>query len=78
MTDPTTPTPPASLSSKKDGRIVFWALIAFFAVVASVDAFFVYKALSTNTGVVSENAYERGLRYNDIINEAKKRKNNEQ
>ncbi len=59
--------------SKKDGRRFFLILFGFFVIFASVDAFFVYKALSTNTGVVSENAYEQGLRYNDILAEAKKR-----
>lgn len=64
--------------SKKDGRIVLLCLVSFFVVFASVDAFFVYKAVSTHTGVVSENAYEHGLNYNDIIAEAKKRNNAKQ
>lgn len=58
----------------KDGKRVFLAFLAFFVVFASVDAFFVYKAISTLPGVVSENAYEIGLNYNKIIAEAKKRK----
>ncbi len=65
-----------SQPEKKDGRRVLIYLLAFFAVFASVDAFFVYKALSTNTGVVSENAYEQGLRFNDVIDEAEKRLKN--
>ena len=56
--------------NRKDGRIVLMALIAFFVVFASVDAYFVYKALSTHTGVVVEHAYEVGLNYNDIIEQA--------
>jgi nitrogen fixation protein FixH len=63
-------------AQKKYGKRVLIYLLAFFAVFASVDAFFVYKALSTNTGVVSENAYEQGLRFNDIIDEAEKRLKN--
>lgn len=59
---------------KNDGRKVFIGFLAFFIVFASVDAFFVYKAISTLPGVVSENAYEIGLNYNKIIAEAKKRK----
>jgi nitrogen fixation protein FixH len=59
---------------RKDGRKVLMAFLAFFVVFASVDAFFVYKAISTLPGVVSENAYEIGLNYNKIIAEAKKRK----
>lgn len=61
-------------TTKNDGRNVFLAFIAFFVIFASVDAFFVYKAISTLPGVVSENAYEIGLNYNKIIAEAKKRK----
>ncbi|MBN8521653.1 MAG: FixH family protein [Alphaproteobacteria bacterium] len=61
---------------KKDGKRVLIYLLAFFVVFASVDAFFFYKALTTNTGTVSDNAYEQGLRFNDIINEAEKRLEN--
>jgi nitrogen fixation protein FixH len=57
----------------KDGKRVLLAFLSFFVVFASVDAFFVYKAISTLPGVVSENAYEIGLNYNKIIAEAKKR-----
>lgn len=57
-----------------DGKRILLGFIAFFVVFASVDAFFVYKAISTLPGVVSENAYEIGLNYNKIIAEAKKRK----
>lgn len=64
-------------TQKKDGRRVLFYLIGFFVIFASVDAYFVYKAFSTHTGVVVENAYEKGLNYNDIIEEAKKRKQHE-
>lgn len=63
-----------TVKSHKDGRNIFLAFLAFFIVFASVDIFFVYKAVTTLPGVVSENAYEIGLHYNDIIAEAKKRK----
>ena len=64
-----------ALESKKTGRIVLFALLAFFIVFASVDAYFVYKALSSNTGVIVENPYEQGLKYNEIIKRAKEIKN---
>lgn len=64
--------------SKKEGRKVLFYLLGFFVVFASVDAFFVYKAVSTNTGVVAENAYEIGLNYNEIIAESKKDKDDGQ
>ena len=59
--------------SKKYGKRVLIILISFFAVFASVDAFFIYKALKTQPGVVTENAYERGLNYNDLLKEARER-----
>ena len=68
MTETVTIKPP------KDGKRVLLAFLLFFVVFASVDAFFVYKAISTLPGVVSENAYEIGLHYNKIIAEAEKRK----
>lgn len=60
--------------TKQSGLWVLWSLLLFFLVFASVDAFFVYKALSTHTGVVTENAYEKGLHYNEILDEARRRK----
>jgi nitrogen fixation protein FixH len=63
-------------ANKKEGRKALFYLLSFFVIFASVDAFFVYKAISTHTGVVAENAYEIGLNYNDVIAEAKKQKLN--
>ena len=62
-----------SKDSKKAGRKVFIIIIAFFATFMIVDAYFVYKAVSTHTGTVSDNAYKDGLNFNAIIAEAKKR-----
>lgn len=59
--------------SRKEGRKVLIYLISFFFVLVSVNSFFVYKALSTHSGVVVENSYEVGLRYNELIAEAKRR-----
>ena len=44
-----------------------WYFVAFFAVLAVLDGVFVYIASSTHTGVVTENAYNEGLRYNQTI-----------
>ena len=60
--------------SRKSGRRVLYALLGFFVLFAAVDLFFVYKAVSTHSGVVVENAYEYGLNYNDIIQQAKDQK----
>ena len=60
--------------SKKKGKIVLFSLISFFAVFSSVDAYFVYKAVSTHSGMVTENPYEKGLAYNQVIEKAKSQK----
>lgn len=45
--------------------------VAFFAVIALVDGIFVYMAVSTQTGVVTEHAYEKGLAFNETLAEAR-------
>lgn len=45
-------------------------LVAFFLTFASVDAFFVYSAATTHTGVTVDHAYKKGLAYNDTIKAA--------
>ena len=42
----------------------------FFVTIAILDGFFVYTALSTHSGVVTKNSYEKGLNYNDAIEQA--------
>ncbi len=55
---------------KESGWWVLWMFLGLFSVFLSVDAYFVYMALSTHTGLVVENAYEVGLNYNEIIEKA--------
>ena len=40
--------------SHKDGRTVLVWILAFFLTFIAVDAFFVYKAVTTHTGVVDQ------------------------
>ena len=49
------------------GRDVLIGIVAFFAVVFGVNAYFVRVALSTHTGVVANEPYRKGLHYNDRI-----------
>lgn len=67
-----------SQESKKTGRLVLIWLLGFFGVCMAVNAFFIYMAVTTNWGVVSENAYQTGLHYNDLLEEARKRENETQ
>lgn len=61
-------------NSAKFGRKVLLSLVGFFVFIACVNAFFIHKALSTNTGLVVEKPYERGLRFDEIIREAAQQK----
>ena len=57
------------MKSPKD-KWIPWCFVIFFAVIAILDGIFVYMAVSTQTGVVTEHAYEKGLAYNDVLAEA--------
>lgn len=52
------------------GKKVLTYFLAFFLVFATVDIIFVYLATSSNPGTVTDEAYEKGLAYNKIIEEA--------
>lgn len=43
----------------------------FFAVIFVLDGIFVYLAVSTQTGVVTKQPYEKGLAYNETLKKAK-------
>lgn len=49
------------------GRHVLYGFIAFFGVIFLVNGVFLYSALSTNTGVVANEPYRKGLAYNERI-----------
>lgn len=53
-------------------RLIPWYFVMAFLVVLAVNAVFVYVAITSNSGVVTEHAYEKGLDYNDIKAEADK------
>lgn len=56
------------------GRRVFIYVVLFFGVITAVNAVFITKALKSNSGIVSENPYQRGLGYNKIIEQHEKEK----
>lgn len=49
------------------GRHVLWLVLGFFAVVLAVNGALVVFALSSWSGLATENAYLKGLKYNDTI-----------
>jgi nitrogen fixation protein FixH len=50
-----------------DGWHVLGMMAGFFALIFAVNGYFLYAALSTHTGVVSEEPYRKGLAYNARI-----------
>jgi len=52
--------------SKRD-RIIPLYFVAFFVFIAIMDGIFVYLATTTHSGVITENAYQKGLNYNQYI-----------
>lgn len=53
--------------SKLQGKTVFLYFTLFFGLIAAVNSAFVYTALQTHSGTVTENAYEKGLAYNETL-----------
>ena len=49
------------------GRHVLFALIAFFGLIIAANSMFIYLAVTSYSGDVASNAYDRGLRYNDTL-----------
>lgn len=55
---------------RKSDKYIPWMVVAFFAVFIAVDAVMVTLAIQTQTGVITERAYEKGLQYNDTLEAA--------
>jgi len=49
------------------GRHVLWGLLGFFGFVLAANAVFIYLAVDTFTGLSTENAYQRGISYNQTL-----------
>lgn len=56
-----------AVNSKPIDKYIPWMFVAFFMVVAVVDAIFVTMAIRTHPGVVTERHYEKGLDYNNTL-----------
>lgn len=53
--------------SKRDGRVIPWLFAGFFGVVIMANATMVYFAVSSFTGLQTEDHYLRGLAYNRVL-----------
>ena len=49
------------------GRHVLGGFVAFFATIFAVNGVLLYTALSTHSGLVSQEPYRKGLHYNDRV-----------
>lgn len=56
------------------GRTILTALLITFGIVFAVNGVFVFFAVKTWPGFSENNAYEKGLRYNDVLNAARQQK----
>ena len=54
------------------GRHVVIALVAFFAVIFAINGLFLYFAITSFSGVETDNAYRRGVAYNAVLDEARR------
>ena len=52
------------------GRKFFAWMVMFFGVIAAVNALFIFLALDTWPGLTTGRAYEKGLAYNKVLEEA--------
>lgn len=58
---------------RKSDKYIPYYIIAFFCTFITLDMFFVYTAVSTYQGVVNDNAYRDGVKYNEQLEEARRR-----
>tara|TARA_R110001592_G_scaffold29350_3_gene106507 strand:+ start:20670 stop:21131 length:462 start_codon:yes stop_codon:yes gene_type:complete len=56
---------------KPYGKQVLAYFVLFFGTIIIVNAVFIYIAVKSHTGVITENPYEKGLRYDQTISQAK-------
>lgn len=60
-----------SINKPLNGWWVFAAFFAFFAVIVLVNSVFITMALRSHSGVVTEDAYRKGLSYNETLEQAR-------
>lgn len=49
------------------GRRVFFYFLAFFLLIAAVNAVMVALAIRTHSGLITDHPYEKGLAYNKVV-----------
>ena len=59
------------LFNPEKGTWVLLSFITFFGVIVAVNTFFIMMALNTHSGVVTKQAYEKGLAYDETLEAAR-------
>ena len=57
------------------GWAVFAMFAAFFCIIIAVNTVFITNALRSHSGVVTKDAYKKGLAYNETLKEARRQPN---
>lgn len=58
------------MAAKTSDKFIPWYFVLFFAVQTALFGWFAYIAHKSHTGVVIDEAYKKGLRYNQVIAQA--------
>lgn len=59
---------------RKSDKFIPFYFVAFFLCLFAIDGLMAYLAVSTHTGVIEEDAYERGVNYNATLAEKARQK----
>jgi len=62
------------MSERKSDKMIPWGFALFFVVQFALFAWFIRISYHSHTGVVTEDAYNKGLQYNDTITKAEAQK----
>lgn len=54
------------MSDQKKSKIPY-VFFAFFAVIFAVNFFYIYVSSKTWRGIVTQNSYQKGLKYNEVL-----------
>jgi nitrogen fixation protein FixH len=59
---------------EKESRFIPYLFFIFFGIIITVDSVYIYIATKTWRGIYTENAYQKGLNYNQTLADQEKQK----
>lgn len=62
----------AHILAPEKGTWVFLLFVAFFGMIIAVNTVFITAALNTNSGIITDKPYEKGLEYDAMLDAAQK------